>query len=72
MTRAAFYKGHEAFAIEAIETPPPAAGEVAIDVAYCGICGTDLHVFHGNSFQGAPFHSAKCKLFGPLLKLYMG
>jgi (R,R)-butanediol dehydrogenase / meso-butanediol dehydrogenase / diacetyl reductase len=48
MTRAAFYKGHEAFAIEAIETPPPAAGEVAIDVAYCGICGTDLHVFHGN------------------------
>jgi 2-desacetyl-2-hydroxyethyl bacteriochlorophyllide A dehydrogenase len=48
MTRAAFYKGHQSFAIEAIQPPPPAAGEVAIDVAYCGICGTDLHVFHGN------------------------
>ncbi len=48
MTRAAFYKQHHTFAIEAVEPPPPGAGEVAIDVAYCGICGTDLHVFHGN------------------------
>lgn len=48
MTRAAFYKGHQSFAIEQIQSARPAAGEVAIDVAYCGICGTDLHVFHGN------------------------
>lgn len=26
---------------------PPAAGQVRIDVAYTGICGTDLHIFHG-------------------------
>lgn len=26
---------------------PPAAGEVRLDVAYCGICGTDMHIFHG-------------------------
>ena len=25
----------------------PAQGEVAIDVAYTGICGTDLHILHG-------------------------
>ena len=25
----------------------PASGEVRIDVAYCGICGTDVHVFEG-------------------------
>lgn len=27
-------------------TPPP--GHVAIDVAFTGICGTDLHIFHGD------------------------
>lgn len=26
---------------------PPGPGEVRLDVAYCGICGTDLHIFHG-------------------------
>jgi (R,R)-butanediol dehydrogenase / meso-butanediol dehydrogenase / diacetyl reductase len=27
------------------EAPPP--GQVTIEVAYTGICGTDLHIFHG-------------------------
>lgn len=33
-----------------VDTPvqPPAAGEVQIDVAYTGICGTDLHILHGS------------------------
>jgi len=48
MTRAAFYKGHQSFGVEQIQAATPAPGEVAIDVAYCGICGTDLHIFHGN------------------------
>ena len=26
----------------------PAPDEVSIRVSYCGICGTDMHVFHGN------------------------
>ena len=25
----------------------PAPGEVRLDVAYCGVCGTDLHIAHG-------------------------
>lgn len=29
----------------------PGEGEVAIRVAYVGICGTDLHIFHGNMDQ---------------------
>ena len=45
---AAFYRGDKSFSVETIEAPVPAAGEVAIRVAYCGICGTDMHVFHGN------------------------
>ena len=23
-------------------------GEVSIRIAYCGVCGTDMHVYHGN------------------------
>ncbi len=26
---------------------PPGEGEVRLDVAYCGVCGTDLHIAHG-------------------------
>lgn len=25
----------------------PQAGEVRLDVAFCGVCGTDLHIYHG-------------------------
>lgn len=45
---AAFYLGDRRFGVETVASAPPAAGEVEIDVAYCGICGTDMHVFHGN------------------------
>ncbi|WP_349425946.1 SDR family NAD(P)-dependent oxidoreductase [Microbacterium sp. LWS13-1.2] len=30
------------------ERTPPAAGEVQIGVAFAGLCGTDLHIFHGD------------------------
>lgn len=45
---AAFYRGDKTFTVEKIDAPTPKAGEVSIRVAYCGICGTDMHVFHGN------------------------
>lgn len=45
---AAFYRGNRSFEIEQIETRSPKANEVSIRVAYCGICGTDMHVFHGD------------------------
>lgn len=45
---AAFYTGDKTFSIEQIDAPAPAKGEVQIDVAYCGICGTDLHVYLGH------------------------
>jgi (R,R)-butanediol dehydrogenase/meso-butanediol dehydrogenase/diacetyl reductase len=46
--QAAFYTGHKTFSLERKEAPPPGPGEVQIDVAFVGICGTDMHVFHGN------------------------
>ncbi|WP_226781433.1 zinc-dependent alcohol dehydrogenase [Oceaniglobus trochenteri] len=48
MIAAAFYRGNKSFAVEQVEAPTPSAGQVMLRVAYCGICGTDMHVFHGN------------------------
>ena len=33
--------------IEDLVAPHPAAGEVLLDVAACGVCHTDLHVIKG-------------------------
>lgn len=44
-TTAAVYRGEKHFSIEQVETPAAGPGEVQIDVAYCGICGTDLHIY---------------------------
>lgn len=33
--------------VTGIEDPTPAAGEAVIKVEACGICGTDIHVLHG-------------------------
>jgi len=32
---------------EEVELPPPGPGQVAIDIAACGVCRTDLHVIDG-------------------------
>jgi 2-desacetyl-2-hydroxyethyl bacteriochlorophyllide A dehydrogenase len=45
--KAAYYTGNKTFAIESVQPVAPGEGEVQVRVAYCGICGTDLHVFHG-------------------------
>ena len=43
--KAARYYDHGDIRIEDIPEPTVAPGEVGIDVAYCGICGTDLHEY---------------------------
>ncbi len=45
---AAYYRGGKSFAVEQAQATDPGPGEAAIRVAYCGICGTDMHVYHGN------------------------
>lgn len=45
--KAAYYTGNKTFAIESVQPVAPGEGEVQVSVAYCGICGTDLHVFNG-------------------------
>ncbi|MEN8862410.1 MAG: zinc-binding dehydrogenase [Lentimonas sp.] len=44
---AAYYLGNQEFKIESCQPVSPDQGEVRIDVAYCGICGTDIHNAHG-------------------------
>lgn len=46
--KAAFYKGHQTIHIGDCTPLEPQAGQVQIQVSHCGICGTDLHIFHGN------------------------
>lgn len=45
--KAVYYEGPGRFTLGECEVRPPEAGEVRLAVAYCGICGTDLHIAHG-------------------------
>lgn len=46
--RTASYLGDKRVGTATADAPSVAAGEVRIAVAYTGLCGTDLHIFHGN------------------------
>jgi (R,R)-butanediol dehydrogenase / meso-butanediol dehydrogenase / diacetyl reductase len=46
--RTASYIGNKRVTSGTAEPLAPAAGEVRIAVAFTGLCGTDLHIFHGN------------------------
>lgn len=45
---AAYYRGNKTFAVGEAAAHPPGDGQVQLRIAYCGICGTDMHVYHGN------------------------
>jgi len=45
---AAYYTGNKTFSVETKASVDPGPDEVEINVAYCGICGTDLHVYLGH------------------------
>ncbi|MFC7846959.1 zinc-binding dehydrogenase [Arthrobacter sp. NPDC057388] len=42
------YLGNREIGISETDVQPPAPGQVQIEVAYTGICGTDLHILHGS------------------------
>jgi 2-desacetyl-2-hydroxyethyl bacteriochlorophyllide A dehydrogenase len=45
--KATFYEGNHTFSVAEKEITAPEEGEVRIKVAYCGVCGTDVHIYHG-------------------------
>lgn len=48
--KASVFKGEGRFAVEEVADPLAGMGEVVLDVEYCGICGTDLHLAHSPRF----------------------
>lgn len=45
--RSVIYEGSGKFSVAPGTAIPPGAGEVRLSVAYCGVCGTDIHIAHG-------------------------
>ncbi len=45
--KASIYEGNKTFSIIEKEIEAPKVGEVRIKVAYSGVCGTDVHIYHG-------------------------
>ncbi len=46
--KAAYYEGNKKFSVGESQIVPPGAGQVRMEVAYAGICGTDVHIFLGH------------------------
>lgn len=53
--KAATYRGDKTFTVDSKPVSAPGSDEVQIDVAYCGICGTDLHIYLGHMDQRVGF-----------------
>lgn len=52
--RALLLSAPGALALAELETPAPAAGEVLVRVAACGVCGSDIHGFTGSTGRRIP------------------
>jgi len=44
----AAYSGKHTMTVAEVDAAPPQPDEVQIAVAYVGLCGTDLHIYHGH------------------------
>lgn len=44
---ALLFTGNKTFDFQPTVAPLPEPGEVQLRVAYCGVCGTDVHIYHG-------------------------
>jgi (R,R)-butanediol dehydrogenase/meso-butanediol dehydrogenase/diacetyl reductase len=48
--------GKRQITLRELPEPEPSAGKAVVEIAYCGICGTDLHAWA----SGAPYNPAIC------------
>ena len=46
--KAAYYCGDRTVEIGECQVQSPSADQVRIEVAYCGVCGTDIHIYLGH------------------------
>ena len=45
--KGAYYYGDKTFKLGESRPTAPGDDEVRLDVAFCGVCGTDVHIYHG-------------------------
>ncbi len=60
--RAARAAGAQRFEVSDVPRPEPEAGELRVRLEACGICGTDLHLYHANLM--APGHTPGHEMVG--------
>ena len=48
-----FAKGEGNLDVMDVEEPPCGDGQVKVEIAFCGVCGTDLHILH-DTFRNYP------------------
>ncbi len=53
--QAVFYEGDQVISVGECTPVAPGPGEVQLKVSHCGICGTDLHIYHGVMDQRVTF-----------------
>jgi len=68
---AAYCTGKETIEVRETPDPQPPAGEVLIRIRSCGICGSDLHFYHGD-FPASPKTSPGHELSGEIAALGEG
>jgi (R,R)-butanediol dehydrogenase/meso-butanediol dehydrogenase/diacetyl reductase len=54
--RVGLVEGKRQVVLRDLPEPEPACGKAVVEIAYCGICGTDLHAWA----SGAPYNPAIC------------
>jgi 2-desacetyl-2-hydroxyethyl bacteriochlorophyllide A dehydrogenase len=54
--QAALVTGRETIELIDFPVPEPSPGRAVVDIAFCGICGTDLHAYQ----SGRPYNPAIC------------
>ena len=52
--RGLVYVGTQMSEIQDLDEPVAGAAQVLVDVAYCGICGSDMHAWHGHDERRIP------------------
>jgi 2-desacetyl-2-hydroxyethyl bacteriochlorophyllide A dehydrogenase len=53
--QAIFYEGNQIIRVGECTPVTPQKGQVQLKVSHCGICGTDLHIYHGVMDQRVTF-----------------
>ena len=52
--KALFYTGTEQMELRDTNGPVPEPGQAVVDVGYCGLCGSDMHAWHGHDPRRVP------------------